>query len=314
VDTKRKEKKKQKKKRKVVIVIVVLYILVIHITCPTDRVHHSKLTANYIYKAKLNGACYKQVFWQIDSSAVEKLTPLNDTTVSIKFKKTFKGYLYASVNSCMDVKDSIMISAFDTPVPNLGKDTSFCTGSRLYLNAKTGFQKYKWQDGSIDSFFVAVQTGKYFVEATDYCNTILYDTINITINKPTAINLGNDTSFCSGQSIVLNAGKNFVQYEWNTGATGQTITASAKGKYVVTVTNEFGCFSQDSISIINTFPLPVFSLNKKDVLCKGQNDTLFVGKGFATYLWQNGSTKSFFRVTAPGKFKIKVTNEYGCLG
>jgi hypothetical protein len=40
VDTKRKEKKKQKKKRKVVIVIVVLYILVIHITCPTDRVHH----------------------------------------------------------------------------------------------------------------------------------------------------------------------------------------------------------------------------------------------------------------------------------
>jgi hypothetical protein len=41
VDTKRKEKKKQKKKRKVVIVIVVLYILVIHITCPTDRVHHT---------------------------------------------------------------------------------------------------------------------------------------------------------------------------------------------------------------------------------------------------------------------------------
>ncbi|MEO5909752.1 MAG: hypothetical protein ABIP95_02635 [Pelobium sp.] len=43
MDTKRKEKKYQKKKRKVVIVIVVLYILVIHITCPTDRVHYKDI-------------------------------------------------------------------------------------------------------------------------------------------------------------------------------------------------------------------------------------------------------------------------------
>ena len=271
------------------------------------------LDQNYIYKATLNGSCYKHVFWQVDTSAIELLTTLNDSTVSLKFKKSFSGYLYASVNACMDLKDSIKVSVFNSPEKiNLGNDTSFCTGQQLLLNATPAFKKYKWQDNSTDSFFIAKQTEKYFVQATNYCNVVLYDTINILVNKPTEINIGNDTTICIGQSIVLTTGNKFTSYLWNTGAISETIVASAKGIYSVKVINNYGCASQDSMAILNNFPLPFFSLSKKDVVCKDQNDTLFVDKSFAKYLWQDGSTSSYYRVTSPGFIKVIVTNQYGC--
>jgi hypothetical protein len=65
VDTKRKEKKKQKKKRKVVIVIVVLYILVIHITCPTDRVYHNDASAGNLFnKEQFPAAPFRTDKWE----------------------------------------------------------------------------------------------------------------------------------------------------------------------------------------------------------------------------------------------------------
>lgn len=49
------------------------------------------------------------------------------------------------------------------------------------------------------------------------------------------VNLGNDTSFLEGGSILLDAENPGASYLWSTGATTQTITVDADGKYWVSV-------------------------------------------------------------------------------
>ncbi len=51
------------------------------------------------------------------------------------------------------------------------------------------------------------------------------------------------TTFCPGQSVVLDAGSGFSAYHWSTGASSRTITATTSGTYTVTVTGVTGCTS-----------------------------------------------------------------------
>lgn len=47
--------------------------------------------------------------------------------------------------------------------------------------------------------------------------------------------LGNDTSFCEGQSLVLNAGSGYISYLWDNNSTGQTRSVFQSGTYWVQV-------------------------------------------------------------------------------
>ena len=54
-------------------------------------------------------------------------------------------------------------------------------------------------------------------------------------------------------------------------------------------------------------------LNKKNILCFNQNNTINAGSGFPTYFWNNGKTDSSIVVTSSGIYKVTVGNEYHCV-
>src|SRR5690606_13763869 len=87
------------------------------------------------------------------------------------------------------------------------------------------------------------ETGFIHGEFEDY-------TFIITCDTP-AIDLGNDTILCAGNSIELSTGNTDVgvTYLWSTGATTDTINVDSSGTYVVTVTNVYGCSNTDSIEV-----------------------------------------------------------------
>ncbi len=64
---------------------------------------------------------------------------------------------------------------------------------------------------------------------------------------PEKPSLGNDTSICSGETLLLNPGS-YSAYRWQDGSTQQLFTVSRSGLYSVTVGR--GCQSSDSISVI----------------------------------------------------------------
>jgi len=99
------------------------------------------------------------------------------------------------------------------------------------------------------------------------------DSVTVNISDIGAFNPLQDTTKVCGPSTTLNAGPGFTSYSWNTGATSQTITSTASGKYIVTITNASGCSAMDSsyLSIVDA------NISNNDTtICKSASISLSV--------------------------------------
>jgi len=118
----------------------------------------------------------------------------------------------------------------------------------------------------------------YIVTVNDG-DTILTDSVTVVVLPAPIVYLGADTTICSGDSVILDAGNPGASYNWSTGENTQIITVNSAGIYWVKV-NDGRCIELDTININiencdttkNTFFIPnSFSPNKD-----GDNDVLFV--------------------------------------
>jgi hypothetical protein len=124
----------------------------------------------------------------------------------------------------------------------------------------------------------------------------------------------NDTSFCAGDSVVLNAGAGFLNYSWNTGSNNNSITAKNPGTYILKATDSNHCTSTDSFQVLQVFSDPSIDLGSDSILCADTTRTLNAGYGYASYLWQDGSTTLTYTVSATGSYWVKVKDMNGCIG
>ena len=108
---------------------------------------------------------------------------------------------------------------------------------RQVLNAGYGFNSYEWQDGSQDSIYIVKQTGTYYVKAVDNCYNIFTDTIKVIVNPAPRLTFQNDTSICTNDSILLDAGNSFKNYLWSNGKTTSLIKVTLPGIYSVIATD-----------------------------------------------------------------------------
>lgn len=76
-----------------------------------------------------------------------------------------------------------------------------------------------------------------------------YDTIVVSYSTYPVVDLGNDTTLCIGDSLVLDAQNAGDSYLWSDGSTNQTLTVSTSGTVTVTVTNPDQCARTDQINI-----------------------------------------------------------------
>lgn len=73
-----------------------------------------------------------------------------------------------------------------------------------------------------------------------------------------------------------------------------------------------GCTTHtDSVKLTILEAPSALSLGSDMDICPGNNLLLNAHKGFASYLWQDGSTDSVLNVTTPGTYYVKVTNACG---
>jgi hypothetical protein len=161
---------------------------------------------------------------------------------------------------------------------NLGNDTTFCDGPTLTLNAGSfpGGATYLWQDNSTAQTFVVDTSGVYYVNVTDTagCNGI--DTIVVTVTPMPVVNLGNDTAFCAGNNLVLNAGNGGATYLWQNTTTppfqNQTLTVNATGTYFVVAT--YGICSDTDSVVVTVNPIITTNL-ANSIVCQGDSALIF---------------------------------------
>lgn len=127
------------------------------------------------------------------------------------------------------------------------------------------------------------------------------------------INLGDDTTLCFDKTINLHAGPEFLTYLWQNNSTDSTLLAATTGKYYVTVTDSIGCKESDSVNIKVENQI-IFSLGKDTSLCIGATTLLQAPGNYVSYLWQDNSTDSSYKVTAAGNYTVTVTDSIGCKG
>jgi len=157
---------------------------------------------------------------------------------------------------------------------NLGNDTTFCAGNTLTLDAGSfpGGGTYLWQDSSTAQTFLADSSGTYYVHVTDTAGCTGIDSIIITVNPVPVVDLGTDTAFCDGNSLVLDAQNSGATYLWQNNPIpayqNQTLTVNTTGTYFVTAS--FGtCTDTDSIDVTVN---PIVTTNLADsIICQGDS-------------------------------------------
>jgi gliding motility-associated-like protein len=216
----------------------------------------------------------------------------------------------ASIGNCSST-DDIDITVVTSPLINLGNDTILCEGQSLILNATIIGATYLWQDNSTGPTFTVSQSGTYTVDLVSSCGSTS-DAIQVDFIPLPVVNLGNDTSFCIGGNVLLDASNANGTYVWQDNSTNSTYAVNQSGTYSVSVSNVIGCSSTDAI-IVTVNPIPTVSAGADLSLCQGSLITLS-GSGANTYSWDNGVTNGtpFSPPIGSTVYTVTGTSAAGC--
>ncbi|GJM36093.1 MAG: hypothetical protein DHS20C18_50940 [Saprospiraceae bacterium] len=146
-------------------------------------------------------------------------------------------YAITVTTVCEVQEDSFRVTYIDEPTLTLGPDTLLCTGQSLLLDLTVPGASYQWQDGSGLSTYTIDQTGTYRVSVTTACN-LFTDEIEVIVLDSIRTDLGRDTFFCPGESIILDASAGTIaDYAWQDGSSQATFVVKEAGEIFVNVFN-----------------------------------------------------------------------------
>ena len=183
------------------------------------------------------------------------------------------------------------------------RDTTLCSSTALFLQANTPQVDYLWQDGSRDSIFMVSESGIYWVERTIGECAMRRDSITVTMIDA-ALNLGQDTVLCVGESLELSIENDLDQITWENGTTDRTRTIIQPGIYIAeALAISSNCLVRDTINI-EFETLENIDLGVDTTLCEGE--TFLLGENLEaeglSLLWSDGQMAPTFQVTQSGDY------------
>ena len=161
-----------------------------------------------------NPASLVYSYW-LDSLATQ---PLADPT---RIPKSGTYYIMASGNNCSVVKPvTVVVNSTSTTVTK-----TICKG---------------------DSYEGHNKAGTYLttLKSVNGCDSVV--TLNLTVNP--GVSLGPDRTICAGDSVLLEPGS-YASYLWQDNSTGPAYVVTTPGTYWVTVTDQNGCTTSDTVVV-----------------------------------------------------------------
>ncbi|MBI5218459.1 MAG: hypothetical protein HY958_05965 [Bacteroidia bacterium] len=190
-----------------------------------------------------------------------------------------------------------------------------CNGDSVTLWA-TPNQSYFWSTGDTTQTIYVTESGSYNVTVTNYITgcEVSSTPVDVIVNPLPVVHLGNDTTLCEGQLLMLDAGPGFINYDWNNGQEStEQVWADTTGTWFVQVIDHNGCRSGDTINII-VYPNPVVNLGPDTSIC-GSSVLLAADPGYVSYSWNSGlSLNPSLLVTQTGLYDVLVTDVHHCKG
>jgi gliding motility-associated-like protein len=201
------------------------------------------------------------------------------------------------------------------------------TNGSVSLNPSGGINPYTYQwsgfPGTVTGTLSNIGAGTYHVQVTDSVGCLILDSFVVTQPTQLLSAATNTNALCFGSATgtattVANGGTPNYTYNWSpSGGTGATASGLAAGQYIVTVTDNHGCTTADTVQV--TQPTAVTAnLSMVPPLCNGSSTgqaTVVPGGGTPGYTY-NWSPSNQTGVTAfglaAGNHSVTVTDNNGC--
>lgn len=212
-----------------------------------------------------------------------------------------------------DSVSTITLNVNPAPQINAGNDVSLCAGDNFQFIATSNGSVY-WNGGFTNNQIIQPSIGinEYIATASSLQGCTNSDTLNVSVNALPNVSAGNDTSFCIGNSTLLNA-TGAVSYIWSNGLTnGNTVSPLATASYSVTGTDVNGCVNTDQLTLtIN--PLPIVNAGSDQTVCEG-DQVILSASGANFYTWNNGLTNGSTITPSLGTtiYMVVGTSSFGC--
>jgi hypothetical protein len=212
------------------------------------------------------------------------------------------------------------VNTTSTPVScgatNDGTATATATGG-------TPPYTYLWNDANNQTSAVAsnLAVGTYNVTVTDAASCTFVATVSVSGLGPNVVATQTNVTGCFGNnngSISLNVsgGATPYTYAWSNGQSTQNIFTLTSGNYTVTVTDNLGCSTIQTITITSPSELEAtFTLTPT---LQGQSTgaataTVSGGTPPYTYNWSDGTSGTSTSGLGAGNYTLAVTDANGCV-
>ncbi|MBD2701400.1 hypothetical protein IC229_12175 [Spirosoma sp. BT702] len=204
------------------------------------------------------------------------------------------------------------------PVPsvsiNPSSTTLTCTIPMVSLSAVSS-GTYGWSTGENTETISATSAGTYSVTVTNVNGCTATTSVEILVdnNSPVAsINPSSATLTCANPSATLTASGGGT-YQWSTGESTASISATAGGTYSVTATGVNGCTASASEEVMEDVSIPSANITPGSATLTCANPTVtLTANGSGTYQWSTGETTAQISVTSIGTYSVTVTGSNGC--
>lgn len=234
---------------------------------------------------------------------------------------TESGIYHLSVTSPFGCSGEDSVAVIFHPQPVIPLERNYQTCDQLVLDAGADGLTYTWSTGDTSQYLEVSESGYFWTRVISDKSCEAMDTTFVTIFESPEVDLGADQELCYGETAELDAGSGNSGYslEWNTGDTGQTITAGLGGFYGVKVTTPDGCVAEDEVAVTIRSPLAP-DLGDDVNFCEGSGFQLSSGINDPdlVYAWNSttGQTGSEPTITPerPGTYWVTVSDTFGCIG
>ena len=157
-------------------------------------------------------------------------------------------------NQCGSFIDSFHVRRQDPFQYDMGPDQTYCFGGKVTLDAGNIFNTFKWSDGTTTQTNTVGKNGVYAVKVRKG-SCWSEDSIRVSAVPAFKIDMGKDTSFCRGDSLVVQPFVKYATYLWNNGQTNPSQTIFAPASFKITVTDSEGCIGYGAKAVgMNELP------------------------------------------------------------
>ncbi|PWJ42702.1 T9SS type B sorting domain-containing protein [Sediminitomix flava] len=260
----------------------------------------------------------------------------NELTMSISEKVEIEVQVLKPLG-CV-VKDTIEVDVFVQEELSLGSDLEVCEGEEVSFDLSSDhWESIQWIDVDPDtvlattaSLNIQISADRTVrVETTDANGCTYSDEITITKKDLPVPDLGDDLSFCEGETMAFDLSTaSYETIEWYNIDTGERLSTENVFSYTVTesfnleaVVTQNACSSRDTIAVTKN-NLPDVNLGATPYVCQYETHTFDLSdEGWDEIKWYFTSDHSLqsteaiwsFDVETDTEVTVVVSNENGCV-